>query len=83
MKAKMPEAILIFLAPPSMEELERRLRERKTDTDTDLKRRTATAWQEMKRQVEFNHVVVNHKGHLQETVGAIETIIAQEKAKEA
>jgi len=83
LKTKMPQAILIFLAPPSMAELERRLRERKTDTDADLKRRTATAWQEMKCQVEFNHVVVNHKGRLAETIEAIEKIIAQEKAKGA
>ena len=83
LKAKMPEALLIFLAPPSMEGLERRLRDRKTDTAAALKRRTATAWQEMERQAEFDHVVVNHNGRLEEAVTAIEKIIAQEKAKEA
>ena len=83
LKAKMPQALLIFLAPPSMEELERRLRQRKSDAAADLDRRTATARQEMERQAEFDHVVVNHSGRLDETVTAIEDIITEEKSRKA
>ena len=81
LKAKMPQALLIFLAPPSMEELERRLRQRKTDTEAALDRRTATARQEMERQGEFDYVVVNHSGRLEETVATIAGIIAEEKGR--
>jgi guanylate kinase len=52
------EAVLIFLAPPSVEEQERRLRARGTE-DPDLARRLADAAREMERQTWFDHVVVN------------------------
>ena len=81
LKAKVPDAVLIFLAPPDLQELERRLRQRKSETAEDLQRRIETARLEMECQPEFDHVVVNHSGHLDETVAAIERIIDQEKGK--
>ncbi len=82
LKSQVPGALLIFLAPPSMEELQARLRGRKTDSDTDLERRLATAEKEMKRQPEFDRVVVNHDGRLDETMMAIEDVIVQAKSRQ-
>ena len=81
LRAKVPGALLIFLAPPDMEELERRLRQRKSETAEDLHRRIETARLEMQAQPEFDHVVVNHNQRLDETVAAIEEIVAQEKRR--
>jgi guanylate kinase len=53
------DAILIFLAPPSMDELERRLRGRGTEDDQRIARRLETAAWEMTQRDGFDHVVVN------------------------
>ncbi len=58
-KAQLPEAILIFLEPPSEEELARRLKARRTESGADLERRLAAAREEMKQSSWFDHVVVN------------------------
>jgi guanylate kinase len=54
-----PDAVLIFLAPPSMDELERRLRGRGTEDDERISRRLETAAWEMTQRDWFDHVVVN------------------------
>jgi len=54
-----PDAVLIFLAPPSMQELERRLRGRGTETEDGIAGRLAVAEREMERRPLFDHVVVN------------------------
>ena len=81
LRSKAPDALLIFLAPPTMEELKRRLLERKSETEEALRRRIETAETEMERQDEFDYVVVNHNGRLDEAVEEIDRIIRQEKAK--
>ncbi|HEX19681.1 MAG TPA: guanylate kinase [Acidiferrobacteraceae bacterium] len=58
-KAKMPEAVSIFILPPSREELERRLRARGQDSEEIIKRRMADAVSEMQHYSEFDHVIVN------------------------
>ena len=73
-----PEALLIFLATRSEEEMVRRLTARMTETSEGLKLRIATARQEMQRLDEFDYVVVNTDGHLDETVDAILAIIRAE-----
>lgn len=55
----LPDAVLIFLAPPSLEELERRLRARGTEDEDTLARRLAKAGWELGRRGSFDHVVVN------------------------
>lgn len=74
-----PQAVLIFLAPPSMAELERRLRRRRTESAADMERRIATARAEMERKSEFDHVVVNDR--VSSAVAEIESIIATEKRR--
>lgn len=73
-----PEAVLIFLTTRSEEELIQRLKGRKTDTAEDLSLRIATARQELKRAPEFDYVVVNADGHLEETVNTVMAIIDAE-----
>lgn len=68
-----PEAVLIFLTTESEEELVRRLQKRKTESPEDLKLRIATARKELERLPEFDYVVVNREGKLDE---AVDTIIA-------
>jgi guanylate kinase len=59
-KRKHPEAILIFILPPSMEELERRLRDRKTDSDETIRKRMLAARSEIERGVaSYDYIVVN------------------------
>ncbi len=58
-KAQLPEAILVFLEPPSEEELGRRLTARRTESGAALERRLAAAREEMKESSWFDHVVVN------------------------
>ena len=58
-RAKVPDAVLIFLAPPSMAELESRLRGRGTEDDERIARRLETAAWEITQQDRFDHVVVN------------------------
>ncbi len=54
-----PEAIGIFILPPSLDELERRLRARATDSDETIARRVAAAREEMRHVDEFDYVIIN------------------------
>lgn len=58
-KDAVPESVLILLAPPSLEELERRLRSRGTEDEERLERRLAKAGWELGQGSWFDHVVVN------------------------
>ncbi len=58
-KEAMPEALTVFLAPPSWEALQSRLTGRGTETPEVMDRRLATARAELAVQDEFDHVVVN------------------------
>ena len=72
-RERAPDAVLIFLAPPSMEELERRLRSRGTEDEARLALRLATARAEMAQQPWFDHVVVNDR--LDQATEQVEAII--------
>jgi guanylate kinase len=58
-KAVLPEAVTVFLAPPSLAELERRLRGRGTESEAQFQRRLQTAREEIAACDEFDVVVVN------------------------
>ena len=58
-RAAMPEAQLVFLAPPSWDELVRRLTGRGTEPDEVIERRLATAREEMAAEAEFDVTLVN------------------------
>ncbi len=78
-RERVPEAVLIFLAPPSMGELERRLRSRGTEDEGALETRLATANQEMAERDRFDHVVVNDS--LDEATAQVEAIIQASRTR--
>jgi guanylate kinase len=78
-----PDALLIFIAPPSLEELQRRLSGRATDSDEEQRLRVAAAASEMEEAAHFDHVVVNETDALEATARRIVQLIADEKARRA
>ena len=54
-----PGAIMVFILPPSMAELERRLRSRAQDSDAVIRRRLENAVEEISHAVEFDYVIIN------------------------
>lgn len=78
-KRLFPEAVAIFLVAPSEEELVQRLKQRHTKSPTDLDQRLKAVQQEMKSLPLFDHVVINRKDKLDESIAQIEAIIAAEK----
>ncbi len=78
-KRAVPQALLIFLAPPSTAALEQRLRDRSTESVSELERRIATAHEEMKQQGMFDYVVVNDE--VEVAAAEIEAIIAAERRR--
>lgn len=58
-RARLPEALLIFLVPPAFDELERRLRDRGTEDEAKILARLEVARGEMSSQDAFDHVVIN------------------------
>ena len=73
-----PEAVLVFLAPLSMEELARRLTSRGTEADEAMRLRLREAEAEMEAAALFDHVVVNGRGQLDVAVRQIEALTADE-----
>jgi guanylate kinase len=73
-----PEAVLIFLTTRNEEELVNRLKGRKTENPEELSLRIATARQELKRVAEFDYVIVNSDGCLDNTIETVRAIILAE-----
>ncbi len=80
-KKILPQAIFIFLMPPSMEELVIRLKQRRTESPSDLDLRLKTAEEEMKQLSLFDYIVVNRWGEIDLAVSKIEAIITAEKCR--
>ncbi|NJN65993.1 MAG: guanylate kinase [Chloroflexaceae bacterium] len=76
-----PEAVMIFIAPGSLDELRHRLTMRRTDSPEEIERRLALAHDELAQVPGFDYVVVNHEDRLDEAVGQIRAIIAAEKQR--
>jgi guanylate kinase len=73
-----PEAVLIFLSTQDEAELIARLKSRKTEDAQEFELRMATARQELERAKEFDYVVLNKDGQLDDTVDVIKSIICSE-----
>ncbi len=75
-KKKRPDAMLIFIEPPSLAELERRLRERKTDSEEAIQVRLKTAREELARSAAYDRRVKNEdlEVAVAETNGIIQKI---------
>ena len=78
-KRRRPDAVLIFLLPPSLETLEQRLRGRATDADDVIRRRLENARGEMEHWRQYDYVVVNRD--LEETVRAVAGILRAERLR--
>ena len=80
-KTAFPQAVLIFLVPPLMEELTSRLKERHTESSFDLTLRINTAEEEIKQLPRFDYVVWNKRDEIDLAVKDIEAIIRAEKCR--
>ncbi|MBN1354005.1 MAG: guanylate kinase [Candidatus Omnitrophica bacterium] len=76
-KKRFPESVLIFIKPPSIKELLRRLKARNTDCDEEIARRINIAKKELKRMSMYDYVVVNKK--LNDAIKEIIGIITKER----
>lgn len=74
-----PEAVSIFIAPGTFEELHNRLQLRRTESEAELEQRLIVARNELERAEDFDYVVVNHHDRMDQAVGAIRAIITAEK----
>lgn len=78
-KEKFPQAVLIFVMPPSMEELERRLTRRKEDTKSEIKKRIRNSYEEIKYAPKYDFMVINNK--LEEALNCVKSIIIAEECR--
>lgn len=76
-----PNTVLIFVSPPDLAELERRLRERGTSDEADVARRLDAAARELACIPGYDYLVVNHPGRAEEAVAQLETIILAERCR--
>lgn len=76
-----PDALFIFIVPPSVAELERRLKKRGTETDEVIKKRVSEAAGEIKKAIKYDYIVVN--AALEDAVDDFKTIIKAEAMKTA
>ena len=79
-----PDAHLIYILPPSFEELERRLRNRKTETEEDFKKRIQRAKMELREKDKFDYIINNEDLNkaIKDTSGLIKKIINKEEKNE-
>jgi len=80
-KKILPQAVFIFLVPPSMEELVLRLKQRHTESPFDLALRTKTAEEEIKQLSLFDYIVVNKRDKIDLAVSGIKAISTAEKCR--
>lgn len=73
-RSRFPKALHIFIRPPSMAELERRLRTRGQDDEASIRRRMQAAEDELAHASEFDHVLVNDD--FEQTLDRLETLVA-------
>lgn len=78
-RAKIPDVIGVFILPPSMTELERRLRGRASETEEVVRRRFAVARREIEHYALFDYVVVNNE--VDEAFDELRAVIVAERAQ--
>nr|PZN27858.1 MAG: hypothetical protein DIU80_11435 [Chloroflexota bacterium] len=76
-----PEAVQIFVAPGSFEELRNRLQWRRTETPDEMERRLSVAREEMNAVDQFDYVVFNREDRLDDAVEQIRAIVRAEKQR--
>lgn len=78
-KKLIPEALFIFIMPPSIKEMAKRLRNRGTDSKEKILERFHTAYKEINEVTKYNYVVVNDV--LEDAINKVEAIITSEKCR--
>lgn len=78
-KSRCPEAILVFVIPPSVEELIRRLKKRGTESDSVIKKRLLRAGEEVDSLLFYDYILVND--HLETSVKRLHDLINAEHMK--
>lgn len=78
-KENVPEAVLLFIVPPSLESLFQRLKSRATETADELELRQRNAAIELGRQEDYDYIVENRDGEVEATAERIERIIENER----
>lgn len=74
-----PDAVTVFIVPPSFEILEKRLRRRNSDTEDAISKRLETAKYEIKKASDFDYVIINDD--LENAICDLDTIIKAERLK--
>ena len=80
-KENVPEAVLIFIVPPSLETLYQRLKSRATETADQLELRQRNAAIELARQEDYDYIVENDDGQVEATAVRIDEIVAEERVR--
>ena len=80
-RAKCPEAVLVFIVPPSYEELERRLRGRNTDDEETIRKRLSRALEELEEVGKYDYLVVNDQ--VDNAVAELDAIMTASKIRTA
>ena len=83
LKRLLPQAMLIFISPGSVEETARRMQGRGADTEEEQQRRLETAQEEMAAAEWFDHVVVNGTGELEAAARRVHELLIEEKQRRA
>ncbi len=78
-KRTMPDAVLIFILPPSFQVLEQRLRDRRQNDPEDIERRLAVARREVSQYTNYDYAVVNDE--IERCAGLLRSIVLAERAK--
>jgi len=81
LKKTLPQAIFIFLMPPSMDELGRRLKGRSSESQADLAFRLEKAAEEIKSLPLFDYVITSHQNRLDDIISQIQAIVVAEKCR--
>ena len=77
----MPEALLIFIIPPSLDVLKSHLEKRGVDTEVEMTKRLASANEEISQASLFDFTVTNEEGRLDDTVNQVVEIIESESQR--
>jgi guanylate kinase len=80
-KGLLPQAVFIFLMPPSAEAQEQRLRKRHSESPSDLALRLERAEQEIERLSIFDYVITSHQHRLDEVVLQIDAVVTAERCR--
>ena len=80
-KKMLPGAVAIFMATPTIDDLEKRLRKRRTETPEELELRLKTAEAELEQLHIFDYMIVNRENELARTIADVTAIIDAEKCR--